>query len=74
MIDKDELRENLNKSYDFDDNGLIKDPTQVKSPTEAQRLYEEGRITPDQVLMARAWNNLQKDGLLDLDAEDANIL
>lgn len=74
MIDKEELRENLNKSYAFDDNGLITDPTQVKSPTEAQRLYEEGRITPDQVLMARAWNNYQKDGLLDLDAEDANIL
>ena len=66
--------EDLDKLYNLDDNGQIIDPTQVKTREELERLYNEDKLDVNGVLVANAWQNLQKDGLLNLSPRDANVL
>ena len=66
--------DDLDKLYNLDDNGQIIDPTQVKTREELERLYNEDKLDVNGVLVANAWQNLQKDGLLNLSPRDANVL
>lgn len=61
------------KDLEFDEYGYVKDPSKVKDGVTAKLLWEQGKMTKNQVKESKA-HKLLSNGLLYVDMDSANIL